>query len=110
MLQLNCKKCRRNIMQPDRDDADERSVILEVRAGTGGDEASLFAHEIFKMYQKFAAIMGWRWEELSFSKSEIGIILTQLFHNYLIYLNRHISTIDSQNSCFCIKTAILNGY
>ena len=55
-----------------RDEADDRSVILEVRAGTGGDEASLFAHETFKMYHKFALYMGWRWEELSLSKSEVG--------------------------------------
>ena len=38
----------------------------------GGDEASLFAGEIFKMYQKFAALKGWQWEEMSLSKSEIG--------------------------------------
>lgn len=38
----------------------------------GGDEASLFASEIFKMYQKFAKLMGWQWEELSMSRSEIG--------------------------------------
>ena len=38
----------------------------------GGDEASLFASELFKMYQKFSSIMGWRWEEMSMSKSEIG--------------------------------------
>lgn len=55
-----------------RDTDDDRGIVLEVRAGTGGDEASLFAHEIFKMYQKFSLIMGWKWEELSLSKSEIG--------------------------------------
>jgi peptide chain release factor 1 len=55
-----------------RDSADEKGVVLEVRAGTGGDEASLFAHEVFKMYQKFAILMGWKWEELTFSKTDIG--------------------------------------
>jgi peptide chain release factor 1 len=55
-----------------RDVHDERNVVLEVRAGTGGDEASLFAGEIFKMYQKYAQLMGWKWEELSLTKSEIG--------------------------------------
>lgn len=55
-----------------RDTDDDRGIVLEVRAGTGGDEASLFAHEVFKMYQKFSAVMGWKWEELSLSKSEIG--------------------------------------
>jgi peptide chain release factor 1 len=55
-----------------RDEADDRGVVLEVRAGTGGDEASLFAGELFKMYQKYASLMGWHWEEMSLSKSEIG--------------------------------------
>ena len=55
-----------------RDDADDRGVVVEVRAGTGGDEASLFASEIFKMYQKFAGLRGWRWDEISYNKSEIG--------------------------------------
>jgi len=55
-----------------RDEADERSVVLEVRAGTGGDEASLFAGELFKMYAKYAALQGWKWDELSLSKTEIG--------------------------------------
>lgn len=55
-----------------RDEADDKSVVLEVRAGTGGDEASLFASEIFKMYQKFSLLNGWKWEELSLSKTDIG--------------------------------------
>lgn len=55
-----------------QDDADDKGVVVEVRAGTGGDEASLFAGEIFKMYQKFSASRGWRWEEISFTKTEIG--------------------------------------
>ena len=55
-----------------RDEADDRGVVVEVRAGTGGDEASLFASEIFKMYQKFANLKGWRWDEISYNKSEIG--------------------------------------
>ena len=88
-----------------RDEADDRGVILEVRAGTvlyvydshfqglllydsiafityttvcilligtGGDEASLFASEVFKMYQKYATLMNWKWEELSLSKTDIG--------------------------------------
>jgi peptide chain release factor 1 len=55
-----------------QDEADERGVILEVRSGTGGDEASLFASEIFKMYGKYAVQKGWKWDELSSSRSEIG--------------------------------------
>lgn len=41
-------------------------------ASSGGDEAAIFAAEMFKMYQKFAGLMGWRWEELSISKTEAG--------------------------------------
>ena len=55
-----------------RDDADDRPVILEIRAGTGGDEASLFAHEIFTMYEKYSKLQGWKWEQLSFSTTDIG--------------------------------------
>ena len=43
-----------------------------MRAGTGGDEASLFASELYKMYKNFCDIMGWRWDELSVSQSDIG--------------------------------------
>ena len=45
-----------------RDEADDRDVILEVRAGTGGDEASLFAGDLIRMYQRFAQLQGWRFE------------------------------------------------
>jgi peptide chain release factor 1 len=45
-----------------RDEADDRNVILEVRAGVGGDEAGLFAGEVLRMYQGYAAARGWRWE------------------------------------------------
>lgn len=55
-----------------KDKDDEKDIVIEVRAGTGGDEASLFASEVFRMYQKFATLKGWKWEELSLSKSEIG--------------------------------------
>jgi peptide chain release factor 1 len=54
------------------DDADDRPVILEVRAGTGGDEASMFAQEIFKMYENFSSLQGWRWEQISLSETDIG--------------------------------------
>lgn len=55
-----------------KDEADEKNAILEVRAGTGGDEASLFAAELFRMYQKYAAIQGWKFEVLSESESPMG--------------------------------------
>jgi peptide chain release factor 1 len=55
-----------------KDVSDQKNIVLEVRAGTGGDEASLFAGEVFKMYAKYAVLQGWRWEELTLSKTEIG--------------------------------------
>jgi peptide chain release factor 1 len=55
-----------------RDEDDERNAILEVRAGTGGDEAALFAAELFRMYQRYAALRGWRFELLDLSETGIG--------------------------------------
>src|SRR5690606_20819718 len=55
-----------------RDEADARSVILEVRAGTGGDEAALFAGDLFRMYQRYAAEHGWRIEIMSATEGEAG--------------------------------------
>ena len=55
-----------------RDEADEKNAILEVRAGTGGDEAALFASSLFSMYQKYSIIKGWRFEILEVSETAIG--------------------------------------
>jgi peptide chain release factor 1 len=55
-----------------RDAADDRSAILEVRAGTGGDEAALFAGDLFRMYERYAALRGWKVEVLSASDGEVG--------------------------------------
>jgi peptide chain release factor 1 len=55
-----------------RDAADERNVILEVRAGTGGDEAALFAGDLFRMYERYAALQGWKVELISASEGEMG--------------------------------------
>ena len=55
-----------------RDAADDRSAILEVRAGTGGDEAALFAGDLFRMYERYAALHGWKIEVLSASDGEVG--------------------------------------
>ena len=51
---------------------DERSVVLEIRAGTGGDEASLFAGDLFRMYERFAALQGWKVEVISASEGTMG--------------------------------------
>ena len=55
-----------------RDAADERSAMLEVRAGTGGDEAALFAGDLFRMYQRFAENHGWKVELISTSSADMG--------------------------------------
>lgn len=55
-----------------KDEADEKNAILEVRAGTGGDEAALFAAELFDMYRRFAALQGWRFETMEINETGIG--------------------------------------
>src|SRR3984893_10958042 len=55
-----------------KDAMDERDVILEVRAGTGGDEASLFAGDLFRMYERYAALQGWKVELVSASEGAVG--------------------------------------
>ncbi|WP_418137712.1 peptide chain release factor 1 [Agrobacterium sp. El2ro-1b] len=55
-----------------KDAADEKSAILEIRAGTGGSEAALFAGDLFRMYERFAATKGWKVEVLSASEGEAG--------------------------------------
>ncbi len=55
-----------------KDPNDEKDIILEIRAGTGGDEATLFADEMFRMYSRYAETQGWKVEVLSTSESAVG--------------------------------------
>lgn len=55
-----------------KDEADEKNAILEVRSGTGGEEAALFAYKLFAMYQKYAEKNGWKFEILSISDTGLG--------------------------------------
>jgi peptide chain release factor 1 len=55
-----------------KDAVDERDVILEVRAGTGGDEAALFAGDLFRMYERYAALQGWKVELISANEGAVG--------------------------------------
>ena len=55
-----------------RDAADDKNAILEVRAGTGGDEAALFAADLLRMYQRYAEINGWKFELMDISESDLG--------------------------------------
>jgi peptide chain release factor 1 len=60
------------VMLLPKDEADAKNAILEVRAGTGGEEAALFAAELFRMYQRYADLQGWRFEPLSVSETDLG--------------------------------------
>ena len=70
-----------------KDPLDEKDVVLEIRAGTGGDEATLFAHEIFRMYSRFAETRGWKVEVTSASESAVGGLkeVTALVSGHKVY-------------------------
>jgi peptide chain release factor 1 len=55
-----------------KDAADEKNAIIEVRAGTGGEEAALFAADLFRMYQRYAELRGWRFEVMSINETGLG--------------------------------------
>lgn len=63
---------RLKILLLPKDSADEKGAILEIRAGTGGDEAALFAGDLFRMYQRFAELSGWKISILNASHSDLG--------------------------------------
>lgn len=55
-----------------KDAADEKNAIIEVRAGTGGEEAALFAADLFRMYQRYSELRGWRFEVMSINETGLG--------------------------------------
>jgi peptide chain release factor 1 len=55
-----------------RDPLDEKNIIMEIRAGTGGDEAALFAADLFRMYSRFAETRGWKFEIMNSNETELG--------------------------------------
>lgn len=61
-----------------QDKYDERNIIMEIRAGTGGDEASLFASELMRMYLRYAERKGWKYETLDLNENELGGIKTAI--------------------------------
>jgi peptide chain release factor 1 len=63
---------RIKLMLLPKDEADERNAILEVRAGTGGEEAALFAAVLLRMYQRYAGVRGWRFDVLDVSETGLG--------------------------------------
>ena len=60
------------VMLLPRDEADSRNAIIEVRAGTGGDEAALFAADLFRMYQRYAELHGWAFQAMHLNETGIG--------------------------------------
>ena len=66
-----CEEALKVLLLP-RDAADDKSAILEIRAGTGGSEAALFAGDLFRMYERHAALHGWKVEILSESAGDVG--------------------------------------
>jgi peptide chain release factor 1 len=63
---------RVKVMLLPKDEADARNAILEVRAGTGGEEAALFAASLFRMYARYAALKGWKFEPMDVSETGLG--------------------------------------
>jgi len=55
-----------------KDEADERNAVLEVRAGTGGEEAALFAGDLYQMYKRYAELVGWKTEPLDYEETDLG--------------------------------------
>ncbi|WP_028877672.1 peptide chain release factor 1 [Terasakiella pusilla] len=73
-LKKSVPELERNVqvMLIPKDEADEKNAILEIRAGTGGDEAALFAADLYRMYQRYAERMGWKFELLDVNEIGIG--------------------------------------
>lgn len=63
-----------------KDDDDDKSVMLEIRPGTGGDEAGLFAGDLLRMYQRYAESQGWQFEMIEMSLSELGGVKEAVAH------------------------------
>jgi peptide chain release factor 1 len=55
-----------------RDPLDEKNIIMEIRAGTGGDEAALFVADLYRMYARFAETRGWKFEIMNLNETELG--------------------------------------
>ena len=74
ILETRAKDCedRLKFMLIPRDPLDEKNIIMEIRAGTGGEEAALFASDLFRMYSKFSETLGWKFEIMNSSETGLG--------------------------------------
>ncbi|MDR1398914.1 MAG: peptide chain release factor 1 [Treponema sp.] len=78
-LRLQDAEDRLKFLLIPRDPLDEKNIIMEIRAGTGGDEAALFAADLFRMYSRFAETRGWKFETMSSNETELGGIKEIIF-------------------------------
>jgi len=70
-VEIELEETLREMLIP-KDPLDSKNVILEIRGGTGGDEAAIFAGDLFRMYQRYAETMGWKFEVLDFTEGTSG--------------------------------------
>ena len=73
-LEIRLKDCEDKLkfLLVPKDPLDEKNIIMEIRAGTGGDEAALFASDLYRMYSRFAEIKNWKFEIMSINETELG--------------------------------------
>ncbi|PPR76555.1 MAG: Peptide chain release factor 1, partial [Alphaproteobacteria bacterium MarineAlpha2_Bin1] len=71
-IDIQESQTRLSILLLPKDEADSRNVILEVRAGTGGDEAAMFGADLFRMYQRYSDVNSWKFEIMNLSENSIG--------------------------------------
>jgi peptide chain release factor 1 len=71
-FQLKAAEERLKLLLIPKDPLDEKNIIMEIRAGTGGDEAALFAADLFRMYGRFAETRGWKFEIMNSNETELG--------------------------------------
>jgi peptide chain release factor 1 len=71
-LRLKDAEDRQKFLLIPRDPMDEKNIIMEIRAGTGGDEAALFVADLYRMYSRFAETKGWKFEIMNINETELG--------------------------------------
>ena len=85
-LELDELKSQKEVLEEEikalllpKDPNDDKDIIMEIRAGTGGDEAALFANDLFRMYTRYAEICGWRYELIDLNETGLGGIKEVVF-------------------------------
>jgi protein subunit release factor A len=85
-----------------KDAADERSAMIEIRPGTGGDEAALFAADLLRMYQRFSESSGWKFEVIEEQLSELGGIKEVVVHikGHGVFENSNMKVVYIESNAF----------